>query len=246
MLEFQIFLTAFISSFLWLIVPWVTSALSVSILILLGIPVQIAKTTYQIGNVWVNLWALFPLLKSQKLRKDIIIPLFLVALLWWYIWWNILITLPTHILLKMTGVFMIGMLMVNIFSKSLWVIGKEVTKWRKYTGFIAYFILNIFFAIFPMGTWVLFQALHTFFFRVTHLEARLIGCILTTPFAVGFIFPVIASWLYNITYMILFTVWGYFGWYLGAHSGIRLWNFWLKKILMGWLFSIGIYFLFFI
>lgn len=57
-----------------------------------------------------------------------------------------------------------------------------------------------------MGTGVLFQALHTFFFHVTNLEARLIGCVLTTPFAIGFIFPVITSGLYNISYMILFTV----------------------------------------
>lgn len=57
-----------------------------------------------------------------------------------------------------------------------------------------------------MGTGVLFQALHTFFFRVTNLEARLIGCVLTTPFAIGFIFPVITSGLYNVTYMVLFTI----------------------------------------
>ncbi len=245
MLEFQIFLIALISSFLWQIVPWMTSALSVSVLILLGIPVQVAKTTYQIGNVWVNLWVLFPLLKSQRLRKDIIIPLFFIALIWWYIWWSILITLPTDILLKLTGIFMMILLLANIFSKSLWVITKEVTKWRKYAGFIAYFILNIFFSIFPMGTGVLFQALHTFFFHVTNLEARLIGCVLTTPFAIGFIFPVITSGLYNISYMILFTVWWYLGWYLGAHSGIKLWNFWLKRMLMIWLFAVGTYFLLF-
>jgi hypothetical protein len=50
-------------------------------MILLGLPVQLAKTTYQIGNLGINLGALMPLLRSQKLRKDLITPLMLLSLI---------------------------------------------------------------------------------------------------------------------------------------------------------------------
>lgn len=245
MFEIQIFLIAFISSFVWLLIPWVASALSVSTLILLGIPVQLSKTTYQLWNIGINLGALVPLLKTQKLRKDLIYPLIIFALIGGYLGGNILINIPNDILLKLTGVFMISLLLINLFSKSLGVISNEISKKRKYMGFLSYFILNIFFAIFPMGTGVLFQFSHTFFFRVTNLESRLMGCFLTTPFIIGFIFPVVESWVYNIVYALLFGIGGYLWWYLWAHSGIKIGNHWLKNILIFWLFCLGIYFLFF-
>jgi uncharacterized membrane protein YfcA len=50
-------------------------------MILIGIPIQLAKTTYQVGNLGVNLGALIPLLKTQKLQKKLIIPLFFISLL---------------------------------------------------------------------------------------------------------------------------------------------------------------------
>jgi hypothetical protein len=146
--------------------------------------------------------------------------------------------------LKLTWAFMIGLLLVNIFSKSLGVISTEISKKRKYIGFSAYFILNIFFSIFPMWAGVLYQFIHTFFFRVTNLESRLMWCILTIPFVLGFIFPVIQSGLYDMIHIIVFTIWWYIGGYIWAHSGTKLWNTWLKKILMTWLFFLGVYFLF--
>jgi hypothetical protein len=57
-----------------------------------------------------------------------------------------------------------------------------------------------------MGTGILYQFLHTFFFRVTNLEARLMGCFLTFPFVLGFIVPVVQSGYYNITHIIIFTI----------------------------------------
>jgi hypothetical protein len=81
MFEIQIFFIAFIASFIGIMVPGVSSALSVSSLILLGIPVQFAKTTYQIGNLGTNIGALVPLLKTQKLKKHLIIPLMIISLI---------------------------------------------------------------------------------------------------------------------------------------------------------------------
>ncbi len=245
MLELQIFIIALVASFIGIMIPGVSSALWVSSMILLGIPVQIAKTTYQFGNVWINLGALLPLLKTQKLRKDLIIPLAVIALISWFLWGKILVNIPTILLLKLTGAFMIGLLFVNVFSKSLGIISAEVSRKRKYVGFIFYFLLNLFFSIFPMGAGILYQFLHTFFFRVTNLEARLMGCFLTTPFIIGFIFPVVASGFYSLSHSIIFTIGWYIGWFFWAKSGIKLWNSVLKKILMIWLFFLGIYFLFF-
>jgi hypothetical protein len=151
--------------------------------------------------------------------------------------------MPAFLLLKLTWAFMIGLLLVNSFSKSLGVISSEISKRRKYVGFSAYFLLNIFFSVFPMWAGVLYQFLHTFFFRVTNLESRLMWCILTIPFVLGFIVPVIQSGFYNVIHILMFTIGWYIGWYVWAHSGIKLGNTWLKKILMAWLFLLGIYFL---
>ncbi len=245
MIEVSIFLIALASSFIGLLIPGVASALSVSTLILMGIPIQLAKAIYQIGNLGINLWALLPLLRTQKLRWDLIIPLSFLALVGWFLWGKILVDISPEVLLKLTGWFMIVLLLVNILIPSLWLITSEVSKKRKFTGFFGYFVLNILYSVLPMGTGILFQFLHTFFFRVTNLQARLMGCFLTTPFVVWFIFPLIQSGVYDIRYMIIFSIGGYIGGFIGAKSGIKLGNTWLKKILIGWLFLLGIYFLLF-
>lgn len=245
MLELQILIIAFVSSFLGLIVPWSSSALSVSSMILLGIPVQLAKIIYQIWNLWINIGALIPLLKTQKLRMDLVIPLGTIALVSGFLWGKILIIIPTDILLRLTGAFMISLLLINLFSKSIWIKSSHVSKKIKNIWFLAYFFLNLFYSLFPMGMGILYRFLHTFFFRVTNLEAQLMGCVLTIPFVLGFMIPVISWWFYNISHIVFFTIGWYFWWYIWAHTAIRLGNFWLKKILMTWLFFLGIYFLFF-
>lgn len=245
MMDLYIFLIALLSAFIGLLIPGVASALSVSTLILIWIPVQLSKVTYQLWNLGINLWALFPLLKTQKLRLDLIIPLSIIALIWGYIGWKVLIEIPWALLLKLTWGFMIVLLLINILHPSLWTIAGESSKRRKAWWFFWYFILNILFSVLPMGTGILFQFLHTFFFRVTNLQARLMWCFLTTPFIIGFIFPVIESGIYNLKYAIIFWAWGYLGWYLWAKSGIKLGNHWLRYIFIGWLLIIWIYFLFF-
>ena len=50
MLEIQVFFIAFFISFIGILIPGMTSALGVSSMILIGFPVQIAKTTFQIGS----------------------------------------------------------------------------------------------------------------------------------------------------------------------------------------------------
>ena len=245
MIEVLIFIIAFSSAFIGLLIPGVASALSVSSLILVGIPIQLSKVTYQLGNLGINLWALVPLFKTQKLRLDLIFPLSIIALAWGYIGWKILIEIPWVLLLKLTWGFMITLLVINLLHPSIWTIAWVVSKRRKLWWFFGYFILNIIFSILPMGTGILFQFLHTFFFRVTNLQARLMWCFLTTPFVLWFIFPVIESWIYNIRYALIFWIWWYLGWYLWAKSGIKLGNHWLRYILIGWLFLTWIYFIFF-
>ena len=55
MIEVLIFIIAFSSAFIGLLIPGVASALSVSSLILVGIPIQLSKVTYQLGNLGINL-----------------------------------------------------------------------------------------------------------------------------------------------------------------------------------------------
>lgn len=245
MLEIAIFLIGFIVSFIGILIPGMTSSLGVSSMILLGLPIQIAKTTFQVGSAGASIGGALWLMKTQKLRMTLLVPLMLNAIIAWYIWGHILITIPTDILTKLTGVFMILLLIINISIKSLWIIAEEVTHRRKIIGFIVYFLMNIFYSVFPMGAGVLYQFVHVFFFRVTNLQARFLGTLLTWPFVIGFIIPVIDSGFYSLSFMISYTIWGLLGGYLGAKSGLKFGNSGLRKILIGWLFLLGTYFIFF-
>jgi uncharacterized membrane protein YfcA len=163
MTELYIFIIAFVVSFIGILIPGMTTSLGVSSMMLLWIPIQIAKSTYQVGNAWVNLWTLWPLLKSQKLKKWILMPMLIISWVSGFIGWNILVSIPTIILMKLTGTFMIIMLLFNLYLKPLWVIVQEISRRRKLMWYISYFLLNIAYSIFPMWIWIMYQFSHTFF-----------------------------------------------------------------------------------
>lgn len=119
-------------------------------MILLGLPVQIAKTTFQVGSAGASIGGAIGLMKTQETRKDLLIPLIYIALISGYIGGNILVTIPAHILLRLTGVFMILMLVINISSRKMGIIAESISHKRKIMGFIAYGLLNIFYSVFPM------------------------------------------------------------------------------------------------
>jgi uncharacterized membrane protein YfcA len=244
-MEFTIFLVAFIVTFIWILIPGMTSSLGVSSMVLLGVPIQLSKTTFQIGVLWGNMMGFLALYKKQKVNRSLIILLMWTALIGGYIWSNILVTISTPILFRLTWLFLILVLLAQIYSKDLGVIEKELTHGRKFFGVLLYALLYIFYSVFPMGAGAIFHAVDTTVFRITILQSRILTGYSAIPFLIGFLLPVITTWTYNIYYILMYGLWSGIGWYLWARSWLKLGNIWLKKIIMLWLFCLGIYFLFF-
>lgn len=245
MTELYIFIIAFVVSFIGILIPGMTTSLGVSSMMLLWIPIQTAKSTFQVGAIWASIWGLLVLRKSNKIDTKLLLYLAILSIISWYIGWNILVSIPAYILMKLTGLFMILLLIINFSSKSLGIVNEVASLRRKVIGYVSLFCAYIFYSVFPMWAGVLFQFIYTFFFRVTHIEWRYLTTLLSIPFVSSFMIPVFLSGIANIQYIIIYIVWSFIWWYLWAHSGLKLWNTILKKILMVWLFCLGMYFLFF-
>jgi uncharacterized membrane protein YfcA len=96
-----------------------------------------------------------------------------------------------------------------------------------------------------MGIGVMYQFFYTVVFRMTILEAKIIGKISHIPFVIGLIIPVYLSGFYSISYILLYIAGSYIGSFFGTKHGIHIGNAVLKNVIMLWLGVIGLYFLFF-
>lgn len=245
MLPLLVFFIAIIASYIGAFIPWVSSSLTISTLMLLGIPPQIAKSTFQVWGVGIALGWLRALMKNQKIHTEHILSFLIIAFISWILWGSILVTLPTDILVKLTGFFMIAFLLVNLYQKELWIISRDITRRRKWLGYGSYFFLNMFGSVFPMGIGVVYQFFYTYVFRMTILESKIIGKFTYIPFILGIIIPVYISWFFDVSYILAFTIGSYVGSHFGIKHGLHIGNMVLKKILIIWLLIIGLYFLFF-
>lgn len=244
-MAFFIFIISFVVSFIGILIPGMTSSLGVSSMVLMGIPIQIAKTTFQIWATWSNIMWFIALRKSQKIDSHLAMELIIVSILGGYIGSQVLVTIDTVLLFRLTWLFLIIVLIIQVFFKDIGVIEKQLSHKRKYFGIFLYGILYVFYSVFPMGAGAIFHTVDTLVFRITILQSRILTGYCTIPFLLGFLIPVIQSWTYNLSFMIMYLLGSWIGWYLWAHSGLKLGNTILKKILMIWLFCLGIYFIFF-
>jgi uncharacterized membrane protein YfcA len=139
MIEFGIIIIGFLGSYIASLIPGTGSAIAISAMILMGIPPQIAKTTFQIGLIGFCFGGMRQLLRSEHIRREYLIIFSCLCLLWGYIGGNILITIPTPLLLKLMGFFMIILLLANIFSRETGIISREISRKRKWIGYGIFF-----------------------------------------------------------------------------------------------------------
>lgn len=234
-----------VSSYIASFVPWVWSSLSISSMMLLGISPQIAKSTFQLWLFWFCIGWLRDLLHTQKIHREYFIIFSIIALIWGYIGGNILVTIPTDMLIKLTGFFMFVLLAFNLTQKDLWILSKHISRKRKFIGYIISLILCVATSVFPMWSWVVYQFFYTYVFRLTILEYKVLSKVTYFPFIVWLIVPLYLSGLLNISYVIAYFLWSFIGAHFGTRHGILVGNKWLKNILILWLMLLGVYFMIF-
>lgn len=239
-----LFLIGFIASFIGNFVSGGNSLISLSSMLFLGIPPQLAMATHSIGALGWRLGGLKQFFKAKKIVWPFVFPLCVIGSIGSVIGAHILITMDEGLLNKITGILILLIIPVLFLKKDLGLERQEPTLFRKYIGFLFYFLLSIWAGFFSAGTGVLFMYIYLWFFGLSVLETKGTDRIPGMVFNISTIIILLSHGIYELSYLLAFLPGTFLGGVIGTRYAIRMGDKDLKNLTLLMAAFIGISLLF--
>lgn len=204
--------------------------ISIPLLILIGLPPQIAIATNKLGGVGLSIGSIYKYWKGDQIMWAYTIPLTIVSIAGAYIGANLLLNIDQELLPTIVAVILIFMLPVVFLKKSFGIEYKETTKFKKALGYFLYFLLMIFGGFFGGGAGILaISTLVTLFgFNIIKASATdMVPWFFLSLFTLA-IFALNGIVDYQIGLALFVGM--LLGGYLGAHTAIGKGTNWVKGV----------------
>ena len=242
-----LFLIWLIASYLGTFVSGGTGSLSVWLMILLGLPPQIAKGTHQVGLFGWSIAGIHNFFKSGHIRTTYLVGSIIATFLWAFIGATLMTYTPNSILMKVTGIiFLIYLGIAYIRSKRTLQEKSDiiVTKLRRRLTYIGQFFLSILSGYIPGASGPLYFILYSELLHIQVLEYKALGRITGIVFALWTLYPIIQAGLIHIENIVPFFIGMYLGWHFGSKHIIQMWNKVAQYIVYTSIFFLALYLLF--
>lgn len=239
-----IFFIGFFSAIASSFVSGALSIISLSLLMLLGLPPTIAFSTFRIGTIGFDLGGFFRYFQEKKIDWGLFWPLTVTALLGTVIGAQIIVHIDQDTLSRVVGLVILLMVPILIWQKNLGVISKSVSTEKRYTGHVISFLLGIWSGSFTLGIGLFSNMQKMYFYGLDLITAKgtskLPSLIASTVIVITFAWHNLIVWEY-VAVIILGT---FAGSYIGVKYSIRFGNKNLKLLLIVSMTFFGIKFLF--
>lgn len=223
------FLVWIVASFIGAI-SWGGWLISIPFLIFLWLPPHIAIATNKFWAVWLSIGSLTRFWKSKEIQRKYVVPLTLIAVLGGYIWAKLLIEIDKDWLWKIVALVILCIMPFIMISKSVGIKQIKISWSQQSLWYILYFLAMIFWGFFG-GWWGIFLVyIVTYFFWFTFLQTQATDKIPWLLMSVIALVMFIHAGLVNYILGIILFLWMFFWWYLGAHTALKKWNVWVKRI----------------
>lgn len=208
----------------------VGGAISIPLLILIGLPTPVAIATDRLGIIGQSVGAMFGFLRSKKIVWSYV-PLFsILAIIGGLIGANILVSIDPKMLKKIVGIIMLAVLPLLFIKKKIGIERSSTSIAKKIAGSILYFLIMIYNGIFGVGGGVLSLYTATMLFGFTIIEytatATIPWFILSVVSLVVFTQHNIVDYQKGIFFILGMTLGGY----IGAHTVLKIGEVWIKRI----------------
>lgn len=226
--------------FIWAIVSGGRVLISLSLLILFGLPLGISIATTKFGTLGYSFWALVKYVKSWHILRKYVVPFSLLGIVWWYIWSNFFVHLNQDILVYITVALLLIVLPFLFIYRNFGEQHFIPSRNQKYLWFFLYFLTTIYGWFFWGWVGLIVVYVLIFLLGMTILEVK------ATTVIPWFLVTLVAVVVFIQTGLVDFIL-GWciflgmlFGGYWWAHVAIKKGNRWLKYILAWFvIFSIG-------
>jgi hypothetical protein len=196
--------------------------ISLSFLIFLGLPPQVAVATDRVGGLGYAGGAILRFLKSKKIIFRYVLPLSVLSIIGAWIGANALISIDKNLLFKIIGIIIILLLPVVLWKKDLGVVCRTKRNGLiLYLGFLLYFLLSIYDGFLGTAAGILIAYLFVFVLGMTYNEANATEKI---PYLFNTLISltIFASHqIINYSYAVALLSGTLIGGFLGAHLAIK-------------------------
>ena len=138
--------------------------ISISVLLFMGLPPQIAISINKFGAVGMGIGAAIGYYKEKKIIWSEVLPFSVLSIMGGIIGSLILVSLSTNLVSKILTIFLILLIPFLFISKNLGTQSQQVSKNKKILGYILYLLLTILGGFFGAGAGILFVILLMYFF----------------------------------------------------------------------------------
>lgn len=228
----SLFVIGLIASFVGNFVSGSTSLLGISSMLFLGIPPHLAVATQTVGTLGWRLGGLREFLKAKKIIWKYVLPLSIIAFIGSTIGAHILVATSEQLLNRIIGFIILLFIPLSLIKKNLGVEKVEVSKIKRYTGYLLYFLVSIWTGFFSAGTGIFFLYIYMSFFGLTILELKGTDKIPGIFLDIGAIIVFFINGIFDPLYLLAFFPGMFLGSTLGAKYAIKLGDKWLRIIIL--------------
>jgi uncharacterized membrane protein YfcA len=223
----SIFLVALF--FLGLVGSWVggmisggVSLVSVTGMLLLGIPPQITMSTYFIGSLGSRIGHFREYYKADKVVWRLVIPLSIATLAGSLLGAHILVSTSDQTATTITNYVLLFFVPLAFIKRRMGVKRIVVSQRRELTGFAIYFLLAIWTSFFAAWAGLLMLYVYLTFFGLTILETKGTDSIPGTFLDIGATIVFLHAGTYDLSFVAAFCPGMVLGTILGVRSALRL------------------------
>lgn len=167
-----LFVIGFSASFIGNLVSGVNSLISLSAMVLCGVPPQIAMSTHAVGALGWRMGGFRQYYKAGKIAWRYVVPLSILSCCGTLIGTHILVYLDEALLKKITSILILCVLPVLFLRRDLGIGQQDIVPLRRYAGYGVYFLLCVWGGFFGAGTGILFVYAYLWFFGLSMLELK--------------------------------------------------------------------------
>jgi uncharacterized membrane protein YfcA len=204
--------------------------LSLPLLMLLGIPPQVAVATERLGGIGQTLAAFGKFAYSKKIVWKYVLLLATISILGSIIGANILVSFDPGQLQKAIGLILVILVPITLLRPQLGTEHNSPSGAKIIVGSIIYFLVQIFAAFFGGGTGILTSYTLMSFFGLTILESTATKIIPWFMLSIVSLVIFAKNQLIDYKVGVVLFVGMTIGGYLGAHIAISKGDIWVKKV----------------
>jgi len=166
------FIAGLISAFIGSLISGASSMISITALLVLGVPAHLSLSTFRFSNIFWHIGGLFEYAKKKKVVWKYVIPLILITIPTTILGVKLALSIDEEFFAKILKVLILIFIPLTLLNKKLGVEPRVVTKTKVKIGYFFNAVIRVWAGMFPFGAGIFHTYNYVYFFGLTLLQLK--------------------------------------------------------------------------